>query len=268
MSLEPHLPPHAAATVHQFLRAHVGSARADGVVIGLSGGIDSAVTARLCADALGPRRVRGVQLPDAGFPDALRIETEQFAASLGIAHQLLPLDGPEAALRAALPEVSDRVAVGNLRARLRMLLLYAIAREHRALVIGTGNKSELLLGYFTKYGDGGADLLPIGDLYKTDVRQLAEELRIPEEVRRRPPSAGFWEGQTDEEEIGLPYATLDPILHGIEELWEPFDIAAELGIPVTVVEGVAERVARNRHKRLLPPIPKLRLRTVGIDWRD
>jgi NAD+ synthase len=268
MNLAPRLPPRSAATIHQFLRSHVSQAHAEGVVVGLSGGIDSAVTAQLARDALGAGRVFGVQLPDAEFPPALLAETEAFAAARGIGHRLVSIGPAEEAIRRLLPEVHDRISLGNLRARLRMIVLYTIARERHALVAGTGNKSEILLGYFTKYGDGGVDLLPIGDLYKTDVRALARELHIPDAIQQRAPSAGFWEGQTDEEEIGLPYATLDPILHGLEELREPVDIASELGVPVEVVERIGTRVMENRHKRRLPPIPKLRLRTVGIDWRD
>jgi NAD+ synthase len=268
MSLAPRLPAHAAATIHQFLRAHLAQSGAEGVVVGLSGGIDSALTARLCADALGPGRVTGVLLPDARFPTPLRDEVEGYARALAIGFRAVAIDGPEEAIRAALPEVVDRVAVGNLRARLRMLVLYALARERRALVLGTGNKSELLLGYFTKYGDGAADLLPLGDLYKSDVRALAEQLGLPRAIRERPPSAGFWDGQTDEEELGMSYVLLDPILHGLEELRAEAEIAAALGVDPSRVEEVAARLRRFRHKRRLPPIPKVRLRTIGIDWRD
>ena len=266
--LVPRLPPHAAPTIHQFLRAHALADGAEGVVIGLSGGIDSALVARLARDALGPEQVLGVLLPDVGFPAALLSETEEYARSLGIAHRTIPIDSLVRSFASLLPEVQDRVTLGNVLARVRMVLSYTLARETHRLVAGTGNKSELLLGYFTKYGDGGVDLLPIGDLYKTEVRALAAELDLPRAVRERPPSAGLWEGQTDEEELGISYAEVDQILYGLEQLRSPEEIARETGIAPGRVQEVLARVDRNRHKRRPPPIPKVGLRTVGLDWRD
>jgi NAD+ synthase len=266
--LTPRLPSHAASTIHQFLAAHALPPAGEGVVLGLSGGIDSAVCARLAVDALGPDRVLGVLLPAAGFADALRAEIEQYATSLGIAHRTVRLDAVAESLRVALPEVTDRVARGNTVARLRMIVLYTLARERRALVLGTGNKSELLQGYFTKYGDGGVDLQPIGDLYKTQVRALAEALGLPSAIRDRPPSAGFWEGQTDEDELGTTYADLDRVLHGIEQLLRPEEIHARTGIPLEAIARITERLEATRHKRRLPPIAKLGMRTVGLDWRE
>ncbi len=266
--LAPRLPRNAVATIHQFLRGHAGPPASQGGVVGLSGGLDSAVTARLARDALGADRVLGVLLPDPGYPEALQRETREFAEALGIEHRTLPLGPAVEAMRAVIPEVTDRVTLGNLTARLRMTLLYALARERNRLVIGTGNKSELLLGYFTKYGDGGVDLLPIGDLYKSQVRALALELQIPAPVRERPPTAGFWEGQTDEGEIGVPYEQIDRILYGFEQLRTEEEVHASTGIPLAAVQALARRLAQNRHKRRLPPIPKLGLRTVGLDWRE
>ncbi len=265
--LRPTLPRSSEASIHQFLRAHAGPP-ANGAVVGLSGGIDSALTARLARDALGADRVLGLLLPDAAYPPALLEETVRYAADLGVAHRVVPIGPAVAAMRSLLPEVVDPVDVGNLTARLRMVALYASARPAGRRVVGTGNKSELLLGYFTKHGDGGVDLLPLGDLYKSQVRQLADELGLPRAVRERPPSAGLWEGQTDEGELGLPYDDIDRILAGLEQLRPEAEIAARTGLPVAAVARVARRVAANRHKRRLPPIPKLGLRTVGLDWRD
>jgi NAD+ synthase len=266
--LIPRLPAHAEGTVHQFLRAHALSGGAKGVAVGLSGGIDSALVARLARDALGPDHVLGVLLPDGPFPDALRAETEQYARGLGIESRTVPIEPMVAPFRAALSELADRVALGNVTARVRMVVLYAIARERRLLVTGTGNKSELLLGYFTKYGDGGVDLLPVGDLYKTEVRALAERLGLPAEIRARPPTAGLWEGQTDEEELGISYDDVDQILFGLEQVRTPEEIAEATGFPLARVLEVVARVDRNRHKRRPPPIPKVGLRTIGLDWRD
>jgi NAD+ synthase len=240
----------------------------DGIVVGLSGGIDSALVARLGRDALGPEHVLGVLLPDANVPAELVVETERYAEELGIAHRTIRIDPLEGAFRATLPEVDDRVTLGNTTARIRMTVLYALARETRRLVAGTGNKSELLLGYFTKYGDGGTDLLPIGDLYKTDVWALAEELGLPREIRERPPSAGLWPGQTDEAELGASYHDVDRVLRRIELLEREEEIARETGLDPAAVRSIVERVERYRHKRRLPPVAKLGIRTIGLDWRE
>ncbi len=268
MTLIPKLPAYAGRTIEQFLRAHVAGASAEGVVIGLSGGIDSALTARLARDALGPSKVHGVILPDRGFSSDLCRETEAFAIGLGIDVLTIPIDPVEEAYRHSLPSEMDRVAWGNIKARIRMTIDYALARGFRSLVVGTGNKSELLLGYFSKYGDGGADLLPLGDLYKTQLRTLAREREIPEPILERAPTAGLWEGQTDEGELGAPYGTIDEVLAGLEQLYTEEEIVARTGLDANIVHALVTRVEVNRHKRRLPPIPKLGLRTVGIDWRD
>jgi NAD+ synthase len=267
-ALVPKLPSHARSTIEQFLRAHALGEGKDGVVVGLSGGIDSALTARLAVDALGAAQVLGVLLPDAAFPPALIPETVEYARSLGIESRTIPIDPIERAFADALPGPNDLVTIGNTKARIRMVLLYAIARGRRRLVAGTGNKSELLLGYFTKYGDGGVDLLPIGDLYKTEVRALASELALPEAIRARPPTAGLWDGQTDEEELGAPYEVVDRILRGLEELRSEAEIASATGLPPARVRDIARRVHESRHKRRPAPVAKVGLRTVGIDWRE
>jgi NAD+ synthase len=265
-ALVPRLPAHALETIERFLGSEVGGG--PGVVVGLSGGIDSALCARLARDALGPEKVLGVLLPDDGPSQTLVAETVGYAHDLGIASTVIPIGPVVRSFRQIFPVVHDPVTAGNIAARTRMTILYTLARERSRRVMGTGNKSELLLGYFTKYGDGGIDLLPIGDLYKTEVWALAERLGLPEAVRTRVPTAGLWEGQTDEGEIGLPYREVDRILRGIEELRSPAEIAELTGQPLERVEGIVRRVGANRHKRRLPPIPKIGLRTIGIDWRD
>jgi NAD+ synthase len=264
--LTPRLPAHAQATIGRFLLAE--AAGGSGFVVGLSGGVDSSLVARLARDAVGAERVHGVALPDGGASEGLVRETEAYAKSLGLGFECVPIGPVVESFRRALPRIVDPVDLGNLAARVRMAVLYAIARSGGRRVLGTGNKSELLLGYFTKYGDGGADLLPIGDLYKTEVYELARRLELPEPILRRPPSAGFWPGQTDEAELGHPYAELDRILRGLEELRSEGEIARSTGQPESVVADVARRVRTYRHKRRLPPIPKIGLRTIGLDWRD
>jgi len=267
-TLVPRLPAHAVPTIHQFLRSHALSNGLEGVVVGLSGGMDSALVARLARDALGPEHVLGLLLPDLQFPEELQTETEEYARSLGIEVRTILIESVESGFRALLPELADRVALGNVKARIRMIVLYAVARERRRLVVGTGNKSELLLGYFTKYGDGGSDLLPVGDLYKTEIRALSRELGLPAAVLARPPTAGLWEGQTDEGELGISYAEVDQVLLGLEQLRDDAEIAATTGLSLDRVRKVAARVHRYRHKRRPPPIPKVGLRTIGLDWRD
>lgn len=268
MSLVPKLAPHTESTLHQFLRSHLAEASASGLLVGLSGGIDSALCARLARDAVGPERTHALLLPDALFPPALRTETAEYARQLGISVRTFDIAGPEAGFRALFPDVSDRVSWGNVKARIRMTVDYLWAREHHLLVVGTGNKSELLMGYFTKWGDGGADLLPIGDLYKTQVRALAAQLELPQVIQERPPTAGLWEGQTDEEELGLPYSELDQILFGLEQLRTPEEIAHATALSPEKIRAVEATVEKTRHKRRPPPIPKLGLRTVGLDWRE
>jgi NAD+ synthase len=268
VSLVPKLAPHAEATIHQFLRAHLAQAGAAGFLIALSGGIDSALCGRLARDAVGPERVHGLLLPDSAYPAALRQEVAEYARDLGISLRVVEIDGPEAQFRSLFPEVTDRVSWGNVKARIRMTVLYAVAREQSLLVVGTGNKSELLMGYFTKWGDGGVDLLPIGDLYKTQLRELAAHLGLPRPIQDRPPTAGLWEGQTDEAELGLPYSELDQILFGLEQLRTPEEISGATHLPLERVQMVVATIDRTRHKRRPPPIPKLGLRTVGLDWRE
>lgn len=266
--LSPRLPEHTEETIHAFLKAHALYHGNEGAIVGLSGGIDSALVARLARDALGPTRVLGVLLPDRALSRALVTETEAYAHALGIASRTIEIDPVEEAYRSVLPEVRDRVTVGNTLARIRMTILYALAREGHRVVLGTGNKSEVLLGYFTKFGDGGVDVLPIGDLYKTQVRILAARLDLPRPIRERPPTAGLWEGQTDEGELGAPYERLDRILYGIELGRTEEEIARQTGESPMMVRGIVQRVTDMRHKRRLPPIPKLGDRTVGIDWSD
>lgn len=253
----PTIPPHTQATIHSFLRAHVGGNGIEGVVIGLSGGIDSALVARLARDALGADRVLGVLLPDAAFPPALREETESYADALRIERRTVVITPIENAFRSALPDIPDRVTWGNTKARIRMTTLYAISRERRRVVLGTGNKSELLLGYFTKHGDGGVDLLPIGDLYKTQVRALAAELELPGPIRERAPSAGLWEDQTDEAELGLEYAEIDRILVGLEQGASVGEIARATTLALETVRDITDRVERNAHKRTPTPVARI-----------
>jgi NAD+ synthase len=157
--------------------------------------------------------------------------------------------------------------IANIKARVRMILLYHEAIINHRLVCGASNKSELLTGYFTKYGDGGVDMQPIADLYKTQIYQLAQYLKIPKPLLIKPPTAGLWLGQTDEQELGMSYTILDQILHGLEMKYTKNQIAKEVNVSEEDVERIRQLRIRSQHKRRLPLVPKLGIRTSGLDWR-
>jgi len=233
-----------AEAIAEWVRGRVQAAGAEGVVVGLSGGLDSSVVLALCVRAVG-RRVLGVLMPcesDAREMD----DAAGLASRLGASSRTVSLDSPYKALLAQLPPGSLK-ARGNLKARLRMATLYYFANSLNYLVAGTGNRTELTVGYFTKYGDGGVDLLPIGGLLKTQVRRLALALGIPRSIIERPPTAGLWPGQTDEAEMGLSYETLDAVIEALEEGRQP-------PAPAEVVAKVERMMAAARHKRDLPPV--------------
>jgi NAD+ synthase len=250
--------PDLAQHLALWLREHVSAAGARGLVVGLSGGIDSAVVARLCQLAA-PGHALGVLLPCHSDPrdeaDA-RTVADHFGLTtarvdLGPPYDVL-LRSVQAAL-ATLPEPGhaappddprSRLPLANLKPRLRMTTLYTIANRLNYLVAGTGNRSEIAIGYFTKYGDGGVDLLPIGRLLKSEVRALAKELGVPAPIIEKAPSAGLWLGQTDEGEMGFTYAELERYLTDGAE-----SVAPALAMRI-------ERLARaSAHKRAMPPTP-------------
>ena len=202
-----------AERISSWIRERVEKAGAEGVVLGMSGGIDSSVAAVLAKKALGDR-VLGVIMPCHSDPTDLE-HARLAAAKFGIVTECVDLTPVFDRLLETLPP-GDRMAEGNLKARLRMAVLYYFANSRNYLVVGAGNKSEIMVGYTTKYGDGGADILPLGGLLKKQVREWARELGIPEEIIDKPPSAGLWEGQTDEGEMGITYDELDGILVAIE----------------------------------------------------
>ena len=231
-----------------WLRNQLDSAGMDGFACGLSGGIDSALTAALAVRAVGPERVLAALMPCQSQPKDATLG-QLVADTYGITTVTVDLGAAFDALVAQFPPdvQSGGLAIANVKPRLRMLTLYYLAQSHNYLVLGSGNKTELAIGYFTKHGDGGADLLPIGTLNKTQVWEMARELGVPREVVERPPTAGLWPGQTDEGEMGITYRELDAALAAIEagdtSVIEPATLAK--------VRGMA---ARSAHKRALPPI--------------
>lgn len=249
-----------------FIERHVRNAGAEGVVLGMSGGIDSALTAALCVRALGAEHVLGFQLP---HRESDREDLEHgvmMCDHLGIEHMERDISPIVDGLEESLRFTPDPYVHGNCKARARMMFLYAEAQGRNYLVAGTGNKSELLVGYFTKHGDGGNDMLPIGDLYKTQVYALAEHLEIPAVIRERAPTAGLHPGQTDEEDLGMSYERLDRILKAMEMNAGVEDIIDRTGADPEQVARVEALVRQSEHKRRTSLIPKIGARTVGIDW--
>lgn len=199
-----------AQGIIRWIRRQVKLADKKGVVVGLSGGLDSALTAVLCRKALGGRRVIGLMLSCDSLPGEER-DARQVARKFKIPYKEINIKLAYAMLCRVLP-VADKKILGNLKARLRMAVIYYFANRLDYLVAGTSNKSEVLAGYFTKFGDGASDILPLGGLFKTEVVKLAGRLGLPREIIAKPPTAGLWPGQTDEKEMGISYAELDAIL--------------------------------------------------------
>lgn len=251
-----------------FIRDYTANAGVDSVVIGLSGGIDSAVTATLAAMALGTENIHAIFMPELSTPIQDIEHVRLMADELDIDYETIDISPFIHSIRKIYPHEMDTIALGNIKSRLRMLLWYGYSNVKNSLVCGCSNKTELLIGYFTKYGDGGTDFLPIGDLYKTQVNQLARHLDIPEPIMEKPPTAGLWKGQTDEGELGISYHKLDRILYGLERKWPVKKIARRADIEESEVHRVQHMRKRSQHKRSLPLIAKLGARTIGLDWRS
>jgi len=250
-----------------FLRHHLSISGMDGVIVGLSGGLDSAVVAKLALDALGPEKVLGVMMPEATTPPGNMAEAVELAKQWRIEARTIGIRPLVRNFKEKLA-IDDPQALGNVKARIRATVLYHLARNEKRLVLGTSNKSELLTGYFTKYGDGAADLCPIGDLYKTQVIGLAAKIGIPEKFIERVPSGDLWEGQIDETELGIDYITLDRILLGIELGMVDEDIIRSAQVTEKQMALVRKLVKNSVHKRRLGLVAKLGARTVGLDWRE
>ena len=256
--------------IKRFIKDYVDTSGAAGVVLGLSGGIDSATIAALSALAIGGDRVLGLMLPEKETFTSKDIEdTKVVAEKFHLKTQICEITPALEGFYKSIPifDPADRLCKGNIKARARMIYLYYYANQQKRIVCGSSDKSETLMGYFTKWGDAAADIAPILDLYKTQVRKLALHLGIPKELAQRPSTPGLWPNQLAEAELEIKYETLDLILYGLERFMSPGDIAEQLGIESDLVEKIKSRWLSNEHKRRLPLPPKIGFRTVGNDFR-
>lgn len=246
--------------IHKFILKTVEKTGLKGVAVNISGGIDSAVTLHLAVQALGPERVTAITIPERDVtPQRDITDVMLHCKQLNLTCNTVEITPVLHVMRNILPEydITDRITCGNIRSRLRMLIAYHHANIERKLVIGTSNKTELFTGFFTKYGDGGVDFMPLGDLWKYNIKQLANYLEIPENIIKKAPSPGFYEGHTDEAELGMSYDNIDLILYSYERGLTINEISKDLSIDSSEVERILIKVKANQHKRANPLILRL-----------
>jgi len=252
--------------VVDFIREEVTKVGLERVVVGLSGGVDSAVSAALAARALGPDGVLAVMMPyRTSSPESLS-DAIEVAAACGIATETVEITAQIDAYFERFSD-ADNLRRGNKMARERMTILYDMSAAHAALVLGTSNKTELLLGYGTLYGDMASALNPIGDLYKMQVWGMAEHLALPAEVVSKAPSADLWSGQTDEQELGFGYHEVDALLYRMIDERRHDDELEAMGFASEFVARVRGMVQASQYKRRLPVIAKVSVRTIDADFR-
>lgn len=248
-----------------FLHTEITRAGFSRAVLGLSGGVDSSLSYYLAAEALGPENVLALRMPYETSSQESLDHAQLVIDALGVQSLTIPITDMVEPLFDRFPD-ADHVRRGNAMARARMIVLYDQSQAFNGLVVGTGNKTEILLGYTTLYGDSASALNPLGDLYKTQVWQLASEMGVPEAIVEKAPTADLWVGQTDEGELGFSYADADQLLHLlVDQRYSPEDCVAA-GFKEEFVREVVRLVRRNHFKRVLPPIAKLSNRTVGYDF--
>jgi NAD+ synthase len=248
-----------------FIKSEITRVGMSRAVIGLSGGIDSALSCALAVEALGAENVLAVRMPyKASSQDSLD-HAQLLIDQLGIPSKTIEITDMVEPLFKLDPQIS-KMRMGNIMARERMIVLYDQSEVFKGLVVGTGNKTEILLGYSTLYGDSACAINPIGDLYKTQVRQLSRAMNIPRPIIDKAPSADLWAGQTDEDELGFTYEEVDKLLYLlVDQRYSPQE-AVEAGFSEKFVNAVTTRIRRNQFKRMLPPIAKVSNRTVGYDF--
>jgi len=256
--------------IRRFIKEYVENAGAEGIVLGLSGGIDSSTTAAISSLSIGGDRVTGLMLPEKETYNSKDINDAKFVAKkFGLKSQVCDITPVLEGFYKTIPifDQADKLCKGNIKARTRMIYLYYYANKLKKIVCGSSDKSETMMGYFTKWGDVAADISPLMDLYKTQVRKLAEHMGIPPELAAKPATPALWPNQLAETELGIKYETLDLILYGLERFMTTEEIAQQLSVRKTLIEKVKSRWLAVEHKRRLPLTPKLEYRTVGTDFR-
>jgi NAD+ synthase len=256
--------------VCRFIKEYVEKAGAQGIVLGLSGGVDSATAAALSSKAIGGKNVLALMLPEKETFKRKDIDdAKKIADQFQLQTQTIDMTDVLKSFYQGIPafDLVDRLCKGNIKARTRMIFLYYYANKQNRIVCGTSDKSETMMGYFTKWGDAAADIAPIIDLYKLQVRKLACHLGIPEKLALKPSTPALWPNQLAESELEINYETLDLILYGLERFMKSKEIANQLNLELTIVDKIKKRWISNEHKRRMPLPPKLGFRTVGNDFR-
>lgn len=256
--------------IKRFIKDYVSKCKAKGVVLGVSGGVDSCTNAAIASLSLGGEKVLGLALPEEETYNTLDIQHAKLVAKkFWFTLQTIDISPILQAFENVLPvyDPKDKLSKGNLKARTRMMCLYYYANSLRRIVLGSSDKSETMMGYFTKWGDVAADISPLMDLYKTQVRQLAQHIGIPPEIAQKPSTPALWPGHSAEEELGIKYEILDLILYGLEHFMTTEEIAQQLNLSIKLVNAIKKRWISMEHKRRAPLTVKLEYRTVGEDFR-
>jgi NAD+ synthase len=262
--------PEVEKRILRFIGDYLDKTGAKGIVVGLSGGIDSSTVAALSAKAIGGGKVLGLLLFEKETRSVRDVEHARLVAKkFRLKTETIDITDSLQALYTSIPvfDPSDRLSKGNIKARTRMIYNYYYANRLGRLVCGSSDKSETMMGYFTKWGDVAADISPIMDLYKTQVRKLARHMGIPQEIVEKPPSPALWPNQLAEDELGMKYEQLDLVLYGLERFMKPEEIAPQLKIKVSLVGKIKQRWLAAEHKRRVLLTAKLEYRTIGADFR-
>jgi len=262
--------PLTTTRLKRFIKDYVKKTKAKGIVTNLSGGIDSSTVAALAALAIGGDKVLALSLPEKETHSQIDIKhTKLLAEKFGFNLKTIDITNVLETYYKSIPafDPNDIMSKGNIKARARMICLYYYANRQNRIVVGSSDKSETMMGYFTKWGDIAADISPLMDLYKTQVRQLGAYIGVPAEIIAKPSTPQLWPGQLAEEELGIKYETLDLVLLGLENFLPPEEIARQLNLPLKLVMGIKTRWLSKEHKRRAPLTMKMEYRTIGADFR-